>query len=219
VSDELEVPGDGELDDGLGGSSDAETPVDDVDGVANDEFANAGGIANDEFADADGVANDDPPGAPGEVDPPDQPSSPDADVEASEIPGFEADVAGGIEADGLAAADMSDARAVEFGMAAVPDEEPLGGDVRPEDLLDLRLNVWAELGRTELPAAEVVRLPQGAILELDRLPDDPADLFVNGTLLGRGRLIELDGEWAVRIESLELPSDGIEQASSETSAG
>lgn len=103
--------------------------------------------------------------------------------------------------------------------AAPEQQAPLAGDVCAEDLLDLRLNVWAELGRTEMPTADVVRLPRGSILELDRLPDDPADVFVNGMLLGRGRLIELDGEWAVRIESLELPPDELEQASSSPSDG
>jgi flagellar motor switch/type III secretory pathway protein FliN len=69
-------------------------------------------------------------------------------------------------------------------------------------LLDMPLRVWAEIGRTRLPAAYVVGMPQGAIIDLDCEPDEPAELFVNGRLFGTGRLVLVDGEWALRVESL-----------------
>ena len=69
-------------------------------------------------------------------------------------------------------------------------------------LLDMPLRVWAEIGRTRLPAAYVVGMPQGAIVDLDCEPDEPAELFVNGRLFGTGRLVLVDGEWAIRVESL-----------------
>jgi flagellar motor switch protein FliN/FliY len=69
-------------------------------------------------------------------------------------------------------------------------------------LLDMELRVWAEIGRTRLPAAYVVGMPQGAIVDLDCEPDEPAELFVNGRLFGTGRLVLVDGEWAIRVESL-----------------
>jgi flagellar motor switch protein FliN len=69
-------------------------------------------------------------------------------------------------------------------------------------LLDMPLRVWAEIGRTRLPAAYVVGMPHGAIIDLDCEPDEPAELFVNGRLFGTGRLVLVDGEWALRVESL-----------------
>jgi flagellar motor switch protein FliN/FliY len=81
-------------------------------------------------------------------------------------------------------------------------------------LLDMPLRVWAEIGRTKLPAAFVVGMPQGAIIDLDCEPDEPASLFVNGRYFGTGRLVLVDGEWALRVESLtEDGGAGIEQAS------
>ena len=71
-----------------------------------------------------------------------------------------------------------------------------------DSLLDMPLRVWAEIGRTRLPAAYVVGMPQGAIIDLDCEPDEPAELFVNGRLFGTGRLVLVDGEWALRVESL-----------------
>jgi flagellar motor switch protein FliN/FliY len=88
-----------------------------------------------------------------------------------------------------------------------------GGEVDSDSLLDLPLRVWAEIGRARMPAASVVGMPQGAIIDLDREPDDPADIFVNGRHFGTGRLILVDGEWALRVESLVDDDTGIEQPS------
>src|SRR3954463_9446024 len=74
-------------------------------------------------------------------------------------------------------------------------------------LLDMPLRVWAEIGRTKLPAAFVVGMPQGAIVDLDVEPDEPATLFVNGRYFGTGRLVLVDGEWALRVETLTEDGD------------
>ena len=100
-------------------------------------------------------------------------------------------------------------------------------ELEPAALLDLPLRVWAEVGRTRMPAASVVGMVEGAIVDLDREPDEPADLYVNGRHFGTGRLILVDGEWALRVESLDEQVEveaeaGIEQASSpdqETASG
>jgi flagellar motor switch protein FliN len=68
-------------------------------------------------------------------------------------------------------------------------------------LAGIPVRVWAELGRARMPSAQVVGLPSGAIVELDRQADDPIDLYVNGTLFATGRLVVVDEtDWAVRIE-------------------
>lgn len=92
-----------------------------------------------------------------------------------------------------------------------PDELPA---VEAETLLDLRMRVWAELGRARMAAARIVGMAPGAIVDLDRAPEEPADLYVNGARFGTGRLLLVDGEWAIRIESIEE----IEQMSSDGSA-
>ena len=86
-------------------------------------------------------------------------------------------------------------------------EEVAGGELEAESLLSLPLRVWVELGRARLPASTVVGMTEGAIVDLDREPDEPADLFVNGRHLGTGRLILVDGEWALRIETLDVDVD------------
>lgn len=74
-------------------------------------------------------------------------------------------------------------------------------------LAGIPVRVWAELGRSSMPTAEVVGLPTGAVVELDRSPDEPIDLYVNGRRFATGRLVVVDGnDWAVRIESVLDPS-------------
>jgi flagellar motor switch protein FliN len=87
-------------------------------------------------------------------------------------------------------------------------------ELEPASLMDLPLRVWAEIGRARMPAAFVVGMPSGAIIDLDCEPHEPADLFVNGRHFGTGRLVLVDGEWALRVET--LTGDGhpdLEQAS------
>ena len=98
-----------------------------------------------------------------------------------------------------------------------PELESITADdeLAPSSLLDMPLRVWAEIGRTRMPAAYVVGMPQGAIVDLECDPDEPADLYVNGRHFGTGRLILVDGEWALRVESLSGDADGpVEQTSS-----
>ncbi len=77
------------------------------------------------------------------------------------------------------------------------------GDAVPEDALrDIKVRVWAELGRARLPLAQAVSIPSGAVVQLDRGADDPVELFVNGRLFALGRLVVRDDEWAVEIAEL-----------------
>jgi flagellar motor switch protein FliN len=96
------------------------------------------------------------------------------------------------------------------GATAGGDDEPLTPEpARDEDvrdvldraLRDIPLRVWAEVGRAQLRTIEVAALSDGALVELDRAAEDPVDLYVNGSRIGTGRLICIDGkEWAVQLE-------------------
>jgi flagellar motor switch protein FliN/FliY len=73
-------------------------------------------------------------------------------------------------------------------------------------LAGIPVRVWAELGRTRMPSAQVVGMPSGSVVELNQAADEPIDLYVNGTRFATGRLMVVDGtDWAVRIETV-LPS-------------
>jgi flagellar motor switch protein FliN/FliY len=85
------------------------------------------------------------------------------------------------------------------------DADPASGAARPS-LAGIPVRVSAELGRARMASAEVVGLPAGAVVELNRQADEPIDLYVNGRRFATGRLVVVDGtDWAVRIEQV-LPS-------------
>ncbi|MGH2891501.1 MAG: FliM/FliN family flagellar motor switch protein [Solirubrobacteraceae bacterium] len=68
---------------------------------------------------------------------------------------------------------------------------------------EIKLRVWAELGRASLGLGRALGLPLGSVVELDRPAESPIDLFVNGVRFAQGRLIVTDdGEWAFRCDSI-----------------
>jgi flagellar motor switch protein FliN len=68
---------------------------------------------------------------------------------------------------------------------------------------DIKLRVWAELGRTHLPLGRALSLPLGSVIELDRPSEAPIDLYVNGLRFAQGRLIVTDdGEWAFACDKV-----------------
>lgn len=74
-----------------------------------------------------------------------------------------------------------------------------------ELLRDVELTVKIELGRTRMRLDEVLRLGQGAVVELDRLAGDPVDVFVNDRLVARGDVIVLNEKFAVRLTEVVSP--------------
>jgi flagellar motor switch protein FliN len=76
------------------------------------------------------------------------------------------------------------------------------GDGTPS-LAGISVRVCAELGRARMPSAQIVGMPAGAVVELNRQADEPIDLYVNGRRFATGRLVVVDGaDWAVRIEAI-----------------
>lgn len=78
------------------------------------------------------------------------------------------------------------------------------------DLLsDVNLNVKIELGRTRMLVEDVLRLSEGAVVELDKLAGDPVDIYVNDRPIARGEVLVLNDNFCVRIhEIIQSPADG-----------
>jgi flagellar motor switch protein FliN/FliY len=116
----------------------------------------------------------------------------------------------------------------ELGTEMAPPPEPgsqtgpavMRGDAagRPS-LAGIPVRVWAELGRTRMPSAQVVGMPSGSVVELNQAADEPIDLYVNGTRFATGRLMVVDGtDWAVRIETIVSSSHTSHESQMEVAA-
>ncbi len=71
-----------------------------------------------------------------------------------------------------------------------------------ELLRDVELNVKIELGRTEMTVNEILKLGEGAVVELDKLAGDPVDVLVNEQLIARGEVLVLNENFCVRINEI-----------------
>ena len=100
--------------------------------------------------------------------------------------------------------------------AAEPEpEEPANpSDDLAAHLLDVKVRFWAELGRSRMPLAEAVALGSGAIVDLDKEPDEEVDVLVNGLPFAKGKLLLVDGEWAIRLERIVATPEAVEHVSS-----
>lgn len=80
------------------------------------------------------------------------------------------------------------------------EEEPLPESAAMLD--DVSVPMVVELGRVEVSAADIVGLRPGQVIELSRAPGDAVDLVVDNRRIGKGELVEIEGELGVRILSL-----------------
>ncbi|MBX5482236.1 MAG: FliM/FliN family flagellar motor switch protein, partial [Myxococcaceae bacterium] len=107
------------------------------------------------------------------------------------------------EADGVDGPDEdstnpSGSRAV--GERNIVDETTLreGGEL----LNDIPLQIAVELARVPVTAEQVVSLRVGQVIDLNRIPGEPVELSVNGKIVARGELVEVEGHLGVRILSM-----------------
>lgn len=83
-------------------------------------------------------------------------------------------------------------------------DRPVGVELpKGMDLLsDVNLNVKIELGRTRMVVEDVLKLGEGAVVELDKLAGDPVDVYVNDRHIARGEVLVLNDNFCVRINEI-----------------
>jgi flagellar motor switch protein FliN/FliY len=74
-------------------------------------------------------------------------------------------------------------------------------------LANVDTEVTVVVGRARLPIRDLLTLVPGAVIELDRKPSDPVEVLVNGSLIARGEVVVVDGEFGVRITEIVDPGD------------
>jgi len=69
-------------------------------------------------------------------------------------------------------------------------------------LRDLHLNVYIELGRTQMLVKDILELERGYVIELDKLASEPVDIFVNNKKVAEGEVVVIDKHFGIRITNL-----------------
>ncbi|WP_297227965.1 flagellar motor switch protein FliN [uncultured Desulfovibrio sp.] len=78
-------------------------------------------------------------------------------------------------------------------------------------ILDIPLDVSAELGRTRLLINELLQLGQGSVVELNKLAGEPLEVFVNGKLVARGEAVVINEKFGVRLTDIISPIERVKQ--------
>lgn len=80
------------------------------------------------------------------------------------------------------------------------EEKGTGASPSSIDLLkDVPLTVTAELGRTKMMVKDILKLGVGSVIELEKEAGELVDILVNNKLIAKGEVVEVDGNFGVRI--------------------
>jgi len=66
-------------------------------------------------------------------------------------------------------------------------------------LLDVPLEVTAELGRTSKSIKEILDFAPGTIIELNRLAGEPIDVLVNGKYVAKGEVVVIEEAFGIKV--------------------
>jgi len=72
-------------------------------------------------------------------------------------------------------------------------------------LQDVGVKLTVEIGSTHLSLRELLALGESSVIELDREANELLDVFVNGTLIGRGEVVTVGERFGVRMTELVSP--------------
>ena len=78
-----------------------------------------------------------------------------------------------------------------------------------EFLLDIPLEITVELGKTRITIGDLLKLNQGSVLELDKLTNQPLEIFVNRKLMAEGEVVLVNEKFGIRLTNIVSPGDRV----------
>lgn len=95
--------------------------------------------------------------------------------------------------------------------------KPSTAKVRPDSpggfsldmILDVNVTLSIEVGRTRMSINDLLKLNQGAIIELDRMAGEPLDVLVNGTLVARGEIVVVKEKFGIMLTEVVSPEERV----------
>ena len=84
-----------------------------------------------------------------------------------------------------------------------------GQEIDLDFLMDIKLNITFEVGRTKMFISDLLSLGQGSVIELHRLVGEELDLFINGELLATGEVVVVNEKFGARIVQILSTEDRV----------
>ena len=90
--------------------------------------------------------------------------------------------------------------AAEEAEPSLEDFKPtMPGNINPEVLQNIVVNLSIEVGRAQIKIKDLMRLNQGSVVELDRIAGEPLDLLVNNSVVAQGEIVLVNDRYGVRL--------------------
>ena len=78
-------------------------------------------------------------------------------------------------------------------------------------VLDVPVQLTAELGRTRITIKNLLQLSPGSVVELDGLAGEPMDVFINGYLIAQGEVVVVNDKFGIRLTDIIMPAERIQK--------
>jgi flagellar motor switch protein FliN/FliY len=96
--------------------------------------------------------------------------------------------------------DEAAVQATEEVEPSLEDFKPtMPGNINPEVLQNIVVNLSIEVGRAQIKIKDLMRLTQGSVVELDRIAGEPLDLLVNNSVVAQGEIVLVNDRYGVRL--------------------
>lgn len=92
-----------------------------------------------------------------------------------------------------------------------PAPSAAGSPVDVERILDVPVQLTAELGRTRITIKSLLQLSQGSVVELDGLAGQPLDVLINGYLIAQGEVVVVNEKYGIRLTDIVTPSERMQK--------
>jgi flagellar motor switch protein FliN len=76
-------------------------------------------------------------------------------------------------------------------------------------LLDIPLEITVELGSSKITIGDLLKLSQGSVVELNKLTDEPLDIFVNKKLMAHGEVVVVNEKFGIRLTNIVSPGERV----------
>ncbi len=85
-----------------------------------------------------------------------------------------------------------------------------GGD-NLDLLLDIPLEISIELGRTKMLINDLLKLGQGAVIELSKEAGDTLEILANNRLIAKGDVVVVNKKYGIRLTEVISPVERLEK--------
>lgn len=78
-------------------------------------------------------------------------------------------------------------------------------------LLDIPLEISVELGKNRITIGDLLKLTQGSIVELNKLTDEPLEIFINKKLMAQGEVVVVNEKFGIRLTNIISPNERVRE--------